>query len=152
MLTIAEDYFRYFKEMLTLVPWVTVWICFSVPQYWTLHCNGKCRIRITLASHKTRSYPICRISTSVNWVVLSHSDVTKWKHFPRYWFFVRGIHRTPMNSPNKSQWSGVLMFSLTSVWTNNWVNNRDASDLRRHHAHYEVTIMHLVSSHYLSHW
>ena len=22
-----------------------------------------------------------------------HDDVTKWKHFPRYWPFVRGIHR-----------------------------------------------------------
>ena len=23
-----------------------------------------------------------------------HDDVMKWKHFPRYWTFVRGIHRT----------------------------------------------------------
>ena len=22
-----------------------------------------------------------------------HEDVTKWKHFPRYWSFVWGIHR-----------------------------------------------------------
>ena len=26
--------------------------------------------------------------------VSSHDDVIKWKHFPRYWPFVRGIHRT----------------------------------------------------------
>ena len=30
----------------------------------------------------------------------SHDDVIKWKHFPRYWPFVRGIHR----SPATSQW------------------------------------------------
>ena len=25
--------------------------------------------------------------------IFSHDDVIKWKHFPRYWPFVRGIHR-----------------------------------------------------------
>ena len=25
----------------------------------------------------------------------AHDDVIKWKHFPRYWPFVRGIHRSP---------------------------------------------------------
>ena len=24
---------------------------------------------------------------------VNHDDVIKWKHFPRYWPFVRGIHR-----------------------------------------------------------
>ena len=27
--------------------------------------------------------------------------VMKWKHFPRYWPFVRGIHRSPVDSPHK---------------------------------------------------
>ena len=31
----------------------------------------------------------------------SQDDVTKWKHFPRYWPFVWGIHRRPVNSPHK---------------------------------------------------
>ena len=26
-----------------------------------------------------------------------HDDVIKWKHFPRHWPFVRGIHRSPVN-------------------------------------------------------
>ena len=30
-----------------------------------------------------------------------HDVVIKWKHFPRYWPFVRGIHRSPVNSPHK---------------------------------------------------
>ena len=40
-----------------------------------------------------------------------HDDVFKWKHFPRYWPFVRGIHRSTVNSPHKGQWRGALMFS-----------------------------------------
>ena len=29
-----------------------------------------------------------------------HDDVIEWKHFLRYWPFVRGIHRSPVNSPH----------------------------------------------------
>ena len=50
-----------------------------------------------------------------------HDDVSKWKHFPRYWPFVRGIHRSPVNPPHKGQWRGALMFSLIYVWINDWV-------------------------------
>ena len=37
-----------------------------------------------------------------------HDDVIKWKHFPRYWLFVRGIHRSPVYSPHKGQWRGAF--------------------------------------------
>ena len=70
-----------------------------------------------------------------------HDHVMKWKHFPRYWPFVRGIHRSPVNSPHKGQWRGALMFSLICVWINDWVNNREAGDLRRYRAHCNVTVM-----------
>ena len=50
----------------------------------------------------------------------NHDDVIKWKHFPRYWPFVRGIHRSPVNSPHKGQWRGALIFSLICVWINVW--------------------------------
>ena len=46
----------------------------------------------------------------------THDDVIKWKHFTRYWPFVRGIHRSPVNYPHKCQWRGALMFSL--IWPN----------------------------------
>ena len=39
-----------------------------------------------------------------------HDDVIKWQHFPRYWPFVLGIHRSPVISPHKRQWRGALMF------------------------------------------
>ena len=70
-----------------------------------------------------------------------HDDVIKWKHFPRYWPFVRGIHRSPVNSPHKGQWRRALMFSLICVWIQGWINNREAGDLRRYRAHYDVTVM-----------
>ena len=43
-----------------------------------------------------------------------HDDVIKWKHFLRYWPFVRG---------------------------NCWVNTHEAGYLRRYRAHYDVTVM-----------
>ena len=77
-----------------------------------------------------------------------HDDVIKWKHFPRYWPFVRRIHRSPVNSPHKGQWRGALMFLLICVWINGWVNNREAGDLRRYRGHYDVSVM-AISEHTL---
>ena len=80
-----------------------------------------------------------------------HDDVIKWKHFPRHWLFVRGVHWSPVNSPNKGQWRGALMFSLICVWINGWVNNREVGDLIRHRAHYDVivnTSIYIVFSRY----
>ena len=70
-----------------------------------------------------------------------HDDVIKWKPFLRNWPFVWGIHRSPVSSAHKGQWCGALMFSLSCASTNVWVNNSDSGDLRRHHAHYDVTVM-----------
>ena len=48
--------------------------------------------------------------------LIDHDDVIKCKHFPRYWPFVRGIHRSPVNSLHKGQWGGVLMFKQSWGW------------------------------------
>ena len=48
---------------------------------------------------------------------------------------------SPVNSPHKGQWRGALVFSSICTWINSWVNNGEASDLRRHRAHYDVTVM-----------
>ena len=57
--------------------------------------------------------------------------------------FMRGIHRS-VDSSHKDQWHGALMFSLISAWTNGYANNRNAGDLSRHRAHYDVTVMCLL--------
>ena len=54
---------------------------------------------------------VCHVSQCFRQEIF-HDDVIKWKHFPRNWPFVRGIHRSPVDSPHKSQWRGALMFYL----------------------------------------
>ena len=80
-----------------------------------------------------------------------HDDVIIWKHFPRYWPVVRGIHSSPVNSPHNGQWRGALMFSLICAWISGWVSNREAGDLRRHRANYDVIVM-LFSLVFHLHW
>ena len=88
----------------------------------------------------------------------AHDDVLKCrKHFPRYWPFVRGIHRWPVNSPHKGQWRGAFMFSLIDAWTNDWINDHNAGNLRRHRAHYDVIVimildMYEIETSYLDWW
>ena len=55
-----------------------------------------------------------------------------------------GNSAVPVNSPHNGQWRGVLMLSLICVWINDWVNNGEAGDLRRHLGHYDVNVMHLT--------
>ena len=58
--------------------------------------------------------------------------------FPRYWPLC-GV--SPVNSPHKGYWRGALIFFFICAWTNVWVNNRDAGDLRRHRAYYDVIVI-----------
>ena len=54
-----------------------------------------------------------------------HDDVIKWRHFPCYWPFVRGIHRSPVNYPHKGQWRGALM--LSKQWWGWWFETQSSS-------------------------
>ena len=96
------------------------------------------------------SIPQQRAILAIWWCPV-HDDIIELKHFPHYWPFVRGIHWSPVNSPHKGQWRGVLMFSLICTRINGWVNNGEAGDLRRHRAHYDITVMGIHVLHYFSH-
>ena len=106
------DWYLWYHISLIGVFWLAVLIWISHANFWT--------------SHKRSSW---------------YDDVIKWKRFPRYWPFGRGIHRSTVNSPHKGQWRGALMFSLICVWINDWVNNREAGDLRRYRVQYDVILM-----------
>ena len=108
---------------------VTVW-CVNEYKY-----RNSYRGNITGLTHTDS---IVLIPASIN---NCHDDLIKWKHFLRYWSFVRGIRRSPVNSHCKGQWHGALMFSLICAWANGWVSNRDAGNLRRHRANYDVTVI-----------
>ena len=84
---------------------------------------------------------IPKFCTPSPFILFWYDEVFKWKHFPRYWPFLRGIHRSPVNSPQKGQWRGPLMFSLICAWIDGWVNNGEAGDLRRYRAYYDVIVM-----------
>ena len=84
---------------------------------------------------------VIRVGFKMKNTSMNRDDVIKWKHFPHYWPFVWGLPRSPVNSPHKGQWGGALMFSLICAWIDGWVNHREGGDLRRHRAHYDVTVM-----------
>ena len=73
--------------------------------------------------------------------IVSHDDVIKWKHFPRYQLFREGNHRSPVYSPHTGRWRGALILSLICAWTNGWANIQDAGDLRCNRAQYANTLM-----------
>ena len=72
---------------------------------------------------------------------MANDDVIKWKHFPRYWPFVRGIHRSPVNSPHKGKWRGALMFFFDARLNKRLGKQSRRRWLRRYRAHYDVTVM-----------
>ena len=74
-----------------------------------------------------------------NGIASEYDDVIKWKHFPRYWPFARGIHRSP-NSPQRPVTRNFDDFFDQRL------NKRLRKQswgwfLRRHRAHYDVTVM-----------
>ena len=100
-----------------------------IPDFWHINMLKKCyREMLILVCF----YSVVKDSLRT----MNHDDVIKWKHFLRYWPFVRGIQRSPVNFPHKGQWHGASMFSLICVWINDWADNHEAGDLRRYRADY----------------
>ena len=134
--SLPHDVMKRITELIAFVKGIHRWLVDSAHK-WPVVRRGKSM----LATWRTKSSVAGGLS--LRDAMWSHclDDVINWKHFPRYWPFVRGIHRSPVNSPHKGQWRGALMFPLICVWINGWVNNREAGDLRRYRAHYDVTVM-----------
>ena len=114
--------------------------------YWTKCCVNDISNELFLITM------VCCVDLCCGLVLINHDDVIKWKHFPRYWPFVRGIYRSPVNSSHKGHWRGALMYSLICAWINGWVNDRVAGELRSHRPHYEVTVMFHIFPPGLFHW
>ena len=77
-------------------------------------------IMISLLFNHLEGKPLFSVSGNMTTLVVSHDDVIKWKHFLRYWPFVRGIHRSPVNSPHKGRWRRALIFSLICALNKQW--------------------------------
>ena len=103
------------------------WCCRQI-----IYINKCQQLYVTMASHERQGNQITINSTvystacpdkhkeNIKCIYLSnanklwgeHDDVIKWGHFPRYCPFVRGIHRSPVNSPHRGQWRRPLIFSF----------------------------------------
>ena len=90
-------------------------------------------------------YVLCVYVVRDNWTVMGYSPM--WTHSKCTWHKTEKviysrtfIHRSPVYFPHKGQWRGAFMFSLICGWINRWVNNREAGDLRRYRAHYDVIV------------
>ena len=79
------------------------------PGYHNTHASNMQYINLSIYQYNTITYHIRWEPKCHNCIAeCTHDDVIKWKHFPRYWPFVRGIHRPPVNSPHKGQWRGAF--------------------------------------------
>ena len=70
-----------------------------------------------------------------------HDDVIKWKPFLCYWPLrgkFTGHRQIPLTKTNGAE---LWCFLLICAGINSWVNDRDAGDLRRHRAQYDVTVI-----------
>ena len=109
--------------------------------HWNLLFNDNNNISLLVFPHSQSWISIIQVqvpdkrSTYMSW----------WRHqmetFSALLAICAGIHRSPVNSPHKCQWSGALTFSLICAWIKGWVNNGEVGDLRHHHVHYDVTVM-----------
>ena len=103
--------------------------------------------RVITQARSCRLFVSRRLRTSIGYIMYFivkglwlyfHEGVIKWTHFLRYWTFVRGVHRSPVNFHHKGQWEGALMFSLICAQTNGWVNN--------------LSIWHVIYLKTIKHW
>ena len=82
---------------------------------------------------------------SCSWKWAPEEFLSWWRHqmetFSALLAICAGNSPVPGEFPHKGQWRGALMFSLICAWINDWVNNREAGDLRRHRGHYDVNVM-----------
>ena len=95
-----------------------------------------CYQRWQKIAHETRAVFSCKQ------IILHHDDIIKWKHFPRYWPFMRGIHRSLVKRPvtrsfdvfldlrpnkrlSKQSWSWWFEMASRSFMTSLWRNDSD---------------------------
>ena len=87
-----------------------------------------------------------------NWVPMKNMNSPWWRHKTETFSALLAIcaGNSPVSGefPAQSQWRGALVFSLIYAWINGWVNNREAGDLRRYRAHYDVTVMTMMRKGY----
>ena len=114
-----------------------IFLTISILTGWLVHLRNLSEARRMIHLHDIIIF-MCHHTGDGRYV---HMMMSSNGNISGYCPFVRGIHRSPVNSPRKGKWRGALVFSLICVWTNDWANHRDAGDLRCRCAQYDVTVM-----------
>ena len=70
------------------------------------------------------------MTTPSNWTII-RVTAPLWGEFP-------GLRRIPRTKASDAE---LWCLFFICAWINRWVNNREAGELRRHCAHYDVTVM-----------
>ena len=118
----------------------------SRPQYveWLIWTVGESFLRYKHISHLLTSKSQSRYTTLL-FAFARHCYVAWWRHQIKIVSALLAIWagNSPVTGefPAQGQWRAGLMFSLMCVWINGWVNNREAGDLRRYRAHYDVILI-----------
>ena len=105
-----------------------------------MHHNNK----VSNQLHMAPTWPFCTKFAIAWWrhqMETFSALLVTGNHLPWYWSSLLGKFLSPLDSPNKGQWRGALVFSLICAWINGRAYNRDADDLRCYRAHYDVTVM-----------
>ena len=111
--------------------------------------------KLIFASERVRTHwlPILKWTDHENVLYMQNGkfkiDKTWWRHQMETFSALLAFREenppvTDGSFPHKGQWCGALVLSLICRLTN--ANNRDAGDLRRHRAHYDVTAMFRVDT------
>ena len=93
-----------------------------------------------------RCYKPGMIKTILDMVMASNGYVKSswWRHQMETFSTLLALceENSPVTSEltHKGQWHEALIFYLICAWAKGWANHRYARDLRRHRAHYDVTV------------
>ena len=100
--------------------------------------------------------PIIRFSILPHRPAKHLAKKSRWRHrtetFSALLAFCDGNPPVTGRFPSQRPVTQSFVFSLICPWRNGWGNNRDAGDLRRRHANYDVTIMWRTVTGYFSHF
>ena len=64
-----------------------------------------------------------------NQQVYYHDEAIKWKLFPRFWNFVRGIHRSPVSKQSRRRWFQLPLRHSNVDWLSRSIIQRNKSIL-----------------------
>ena len=116
MLKIRRPLGRLIFNMGIAIPGKTVFLIETAPRRLRATISHTCMMTSSNGNIFRVTGPLCREFTGHRWI-------------PR----------------TKASDAELWCFSLISAWINGWVNNSEAGDLRHHRAHYDVSVMVVLS-------